>query len=59
MQPNIFMWRLLKSLLDSDLHIIRDDVKSTKNADLIGIKLKVMEILNGLQYPMSVLKIVI
>ncbi|MBK16597.1 MAG: hypothetical protein CMK49_01080 [Prochlorococcus sp. SP3034] len=33
MQPNIFMWGgLLKSLLDSDLHVIRDDVKSTKNS---------------------------
>ena len=33
MQPNIFMWGgLLKSLIESDLHVIRDDVKSTKNA---------------------------
>ena len=33
MQPNICMWcGLLKSLIDSDLHIIRDDVKSSKNS---------------------------
>ena len=33
MQPNIFMWcGLLKSIIDSDLHIIRDDVKITKNS---------------------------
>ena len=33
MQPNIFMWcGLLKSLIDSDLHIIRDDVKSSRNS---------------------------
>lgn len=33
MQPNVFMWcGLLKSLIDSDMHIIRDDVKSTKNS---------------------------
>ena len=33
MQPNIFMWGgLLKSIIDSDLHIILDDVKSSKNA---------------------------
>ena len=41
MQPNIFMWcGLLKALIDSDLHIIRDEVKSTKNSrynrNLIG-----------------------
>jgi len=41
MQPNIFMWGgLLKSLLDSDLHIIRDDVKSTKNARFNRNKIK-------------------
>ena len=33
MQPNIFMWGgLLKSILDSDLHIILDNVKSSKNS---------------------------
>ena len=33
MQPNIFMWGgLLKSILDSDLHIILDSVKSSKNS---------------------------
>ena len=33
MQPNIFMWSgLLKSLLDSDLHIILDVVKASKNS---------------------------
>lgn len=33
MQPNIFMWGgLLKSIIDSDLHIILDIVKSSKNS---------------------------
>ena len=33
MQPNIFMWGgLLISLLESDLHIIRDDVTAPKNS---------------------------
>ena len=33
MQPNIFMWGgLLKSIIDSDLHIILDTVKSSKNS---------------------------
>ena len=33
MQPNIFMWGgLLKSIIDSDLHIILDVVKSSKNS---------------------------
>jgi len=33
MQPNIFMWGgLLKSLIDSDLHIVLDIVKSSKNS---------------------------
>ncbi len=33
MQPNIFMWGgLLKSILESDLHIILDTVKSSKNS---------------------------
>lgn len=33
MQPNIFMWGgLLKSIIDSDLHIVLDIVKSSKNS---------------------------
>tara|TARA_A100001388_G_scaffold124371_1_gene91869 strand:- start:2588 stop:3313 length:726 start_codon:yes stop_codon:yes gene_type:complete len=33
MQPNVFMWGgLLKSILDSDLHIILDIVRSSKNS---------------------------
>ena len=33
MQPNIFMWGgLVKSIIDSDLHIILDVVKSSKNS---------------------------
>lgn len=33
MQPNIFMWGgLLKSIIDSDLHIVLDTVKSSKNS---------------------------
>ena len=33
MQPNIFMWGgLLKSIIDSDLHIVLDVVKSSKNS---------------------------
>lgn len=33
MQPNIFMWcGLLKQILDSDLHIVLDHVKASKNA---------------------------
>ena len=33
MQPNIFMWGgLLKSIIDSDLHIILDIVSSSKNS---------------------------
>ena len=32
MQPNIFMWGgLLKTIIDSDLHIVLDIVKSSKN----------------------------
>ena len=41
MQPNVFMWcGLLKSLLDSDIHIIRDDVKSSKNSRYNRNKIK-------------------
>ena len=33
MQPNLFMWcGLLKSLIDSDYHIILDNVKASKNS---------------------------
>lgn len=33
MQPNLFMWNgLLKQIIDSDLHIILDTVKSSKNS---------------------------
>ena len=38
MQPNIFMWGgLLISLLESDLHIIRDDVTAPKIPGVIEI----------------------
>ena len=33
MQPNLFMWGgLLKSMIDSDLHIVLDNVKASKNS---------------------------
>jgi len=33
MQPNLFMWPgLLKSIVDSDIHIILDNVKASKNS---------------------------